>query len=452
MKKEKQEKKQDKKILYNFQQAALDKIRNFDNALLAAEMGTGKTLMSIEQSERWNSPALVCLVLKSTVQQWLDELESQTDRRVFNGYKRTKSDGIDAFIACSERKCIVIGYDAYKARCAKKLREYINANSNDVTMICDESSLIGNMKSQRTKSVLKSNTAHKIMLSGTPATGGKMENLIPTMHLLGWSITKDEFLHDYCDVYEWTNPARPWVVIPIIQGYKNIDQLHKELEKHGTVFLTMEEAGVELPEVTEQNIRQKRTADYKKFMKNGIITIGDEEIIGDNSLTKMMRARQLCSIYNPERAAAVEELLLQAGTEPVVVFYNWTAELDILKSICERLKRPVSVVNGQGRDLSAYYAGTPGTVVCVQYRAGSMGLNLQSSRICIFFSLPLSFSDFTQAKARVHRIGQNRNCVFYTIVCEDSVEEDILYTLTERKDYSEQLFARTYGELGGVAA
>ena len=346
MKKEKQ----DKKILYNFQQAALDKIKNFDNILLAAEMGTGKTLMSIEQSERYDSPALVCLVLKSTVQQWLDELESQTDRRVFNGYKKTKTDGIDAFIACSERKCIVIGYDAYKALCAKKLREYINANAESVTMICDESSLIGNMKSQRTKSVLKSDTAHKIMLSGTPATGGKMENLIPTMHLLGWPITKEEFLQNYCDVYEWTNPARPWVTIPIIQGYKNIDELHAGLEQHGTVFLTMEDAGVELPEVTEQSIRQKKTSDYKKFMKNGIITIGDEEIIGDNSLTKMMRARQLCSIYNPERAAAVEELLLQAGTEPVVVFYNWTAELDILKSICERLKRPVSVVNGQTRE------------------------------------------------------------------------------------------------------
>lgn len=450
MKKEKQEKKQEKKILYNFQQAALDKIRNFDNALLAAEMGTGKTLMSIEQSERYGSPVLVCLVLKSTVQQWLDELESQTDRRVFNGYKKTKNDGIDAFIACSERKCIVIGYDAYKARCAKKLREYINANSNDVTMICDESSLIGNMKSFRTKAVLKSDTAHKILLSGTPH-GGKLENLLSTMQILGWPMTKEKFLQKFCDVYEWTNPARPWVTIPIIQGYKNIDELHAGLEQHGTVFLTMDEAGVELPERIEQKIKQKKTADYKKFMKNGIIAIGDEEIIGDNSLTKMMRARQLCSIYNPERAAAVEELLLQAGNEPVVVFYNWIAELDILKSICERLKRPVSVVNGSGRDLFAYNAKTPGTVVCVQYRAGAMGLNLQNSRICIFFSLCLSYSDYEQAKARVHRIGQKKNCIFYTIICEDSVEEDILYTLAERRDYSEQLFARTYGEIGGVA-
>lgn len=344
-----------KKNLYKFQQAALDKIKNFDNALLAAEMGTGKTLMSITQSERWDSPVLVCLVLKSTVQQWLDELESQTDRKIFNGYKKTKKDGIQAFIDYEGRKAVVIGYDAYKAKCSEPLRAYINQNPDNVTMVCDESSLIGNMQSQRTKAVLKSKTRHKILLSGTPASGGKLINLIPSMHMLGWKMTKEEFLKRYCDVYEWTDPSRPWVTIPIIQDYKNIDELHEGLEQHGTVFLTMEEAGVELPEVTEQRVKQKVSADYKKFMKSGIIEINGQEIVGDNNLTKMMRARQLCSIYNPERAAAVEELLQQAENEPVVIFYNWTAELDILKAICERLKRPVSVVNGQIKDLSAYY-------------------------------------------------------------------------------------------------
>lgn len=70
-----------KKELYKFQQEALAQVGDRDNILLAAEMGTGKTLMSITQSERWNSPILICLVLKSTVQQWIDELESQTERK-----------------------------------------------------------------------------------------------------------------------------------------------------------------------------------------------------------------------------------------------------------------------------------------------------------------------------------------------------------------------------------
>lgn len=432
-----------KKQLYKFQQEALAQVGDRDNILLAAEMGTGKTLMSITQSERWNSPILICLVLKSTVQQWIDELESQTERRVFNAYKHSKRDGMDAFMACTERKALVIGYDAYKAYRATELRAYINQHSEDVTIICDESSLIGRMKSERTKAVLKSKTRHKILLSGTPATGGRMENLLPSMYMLGWPMSKEKFLQEYCEVYEWADPARPWVIIPLITGYKNLDKLRAGLKEHGTIFLTMEEAGVELPEVTEQRIKIKTPPEYKKFMKNGIVQIGDQDIVGENPLTKMLYSRQICSVYNPAKITAFEELLQQAETETVVVFYNWTAELQILQRICERLQRPVCVVNGQRKDLTAYKNKEPGTVILAQYRAASMGLNLQESRIVIFYSLCLSYSDYEQAKARVHRIGQTRNCIFYNLLCEDSIEEHILSVLEERKDYTEQLFTET---------
>lgn len=442
-----------KKNLYKFQEAALKQIKDRDNVLLAAEMGTGKTLMSIEQSERWDSDILVCLVLKSTLRQWLDELSSQTGRKIFNGYKKTKKDGIKAFIDYDGKKAIVIGYDAYKAKCAALLRDYVNKNAERVTMICDESSLIGHVESERTKAVLKSKTKHKILCSGTPCSGGKMENLLPSMKMLGWKMTKEQFLKDYCDVYEWNDPARPWVTIPIIQGYKNIEQLRAGLKEHGTVFLTMEEAGVELPPETTQQIEITTPAEYKKFMRTGIVEVNGQEIVGENNLTKMLYSRQICSVYNQAKAAAVEELLEQAGDEPVIVFYNWTAELKIMESICERLKRPISVVNGQKRDLTAYEENRSGTVILAQYQAASMGLNLQEHcRICIYFSPCLSYSDFEQSKARVHRIGQKRNCIFYTLICKDSVEESIMQTLAERRDYTEQLFTEQYGPKAKVAA
>lgn len=442
-----------RKNLYKFQEAALKQIKDRDNVLLAAEMGTGKTLMSIEQSERWDSDILVCLVLKSTLKQWLDELSSQTGRKIFNGYKKTKKDGIKAFIDHDGKKAIVIGYDAYKAKCAALLRDYVNKNAERVTMICDESSLIGHIESERTKAVLKSKTKHKILCSGTPCSGGKMENLLPSMKMLGWQMTKEQFLKDYCYVYEWNDPARPWVTIPIIQGYKNIEQLRAGLKEHGTVFLTMEEAGVELPPETTQQIEITTPAEYKKFMRTGIVEVNGQEIVGENNLTKMLYSRQICSVYNQAKAAAVEELLEQAGDEPVIVFYNWTSELKILQSICERLKRPISVVNGQKRDLTAYEENRPGTVILAQYQAASMGLNLQEHcRICIYFSPCLSYSDFEQSKARVHRIGQKRNCIFYTLICKESVEESIMQTLAERRDYTEQLFTEQYGPKAEVQA
>ena len=448
----KQMKKRQKKDLYPFQREALEKIKDFDNAALFWQMGAGKTVSSIELTEYWNSPILVCLVLKSTVSQWLDELYNQTERQVFNGYKRTKKDGIEAFIASPDKKAIVIGYDAYKAKCGARLREYINQHAEDVTIICDESSLIGHMESERTKAVMDTAARHKLLLSGTPATGGRMEAMTPTMNMLGWEMTKKDFLRQFCYVYEWTDPTRPWRTIPIIQGYHDIDALRVGLKEHGGSFITMEEAGVQLPETTEQRISIATTPEYQKFMIKGIVYIDDTEIVGENNLTKMLYARQICSVYNPAKAAALEELLEQAGDEPVIVFYNWTAELKILRGVCEHLKRPVSVVNGQKKDLSAYEQNAPGTVILAQYQAASMGLNLQRSRICIFFSPVCSYSLYEQAKARVYRIGQKRNCIFYNLICEDSIEEHIMQTLAERKDYTEQLFTEQYGPKAEVAA
>lgn len=433
-----------KKQLYDFQRQALDKIESRDNAALFWQMGAGKTVSSLELTERWNSQILICLVLKSTVSQWIDELQGQTDRQVFNGYKRTKKDGIKPFIDATGRKAIVIGYDAYKAKSAAELRQYINDNEKDVTMICDESSLIGHMTSERTKAVMKTQVRHRLLLSGTPASGGKLEAMIPTACMLGWHMTKEEFLQQFCHVYEWTDPTRPWMTIPIIQGYKNIDKLREGLKEHGGSFITMEEAGVQLPETTEQIISIQTPPEYKRFMKNGIVKIGDQEIIGENNLTKMLYSRQICSVYNPAKAVALEELLQQAGDEMVVIFYNWTAELYVLQKIREKLGRPMSIVNGQKKDLKEYEAGTPGTVILCQYQAASMGLNLQRARICVFYSQCLSYSDYEQAKARIHRIGQSRNCNFYNLICSDSIEEDILETLEQRRDYTEQLFTEKH--------
>lgn len=412
-----------KKQLYDFQRQALDKIQDRDNAALFWQMGAGKTVSAIELTERetWNTPTLICLVLKSTVSQWIDELQGQTDRQVFNGYKKSKKDGVKTFINAAGRKALVIGYDAYKAKSAAELRQYINDNEKDVTMICDESSLIGHMTSERTKAVMKTQVRHRLLLSGTPATGGKMEAMIPTMNMLGWNITKEKFLQQFCHVYEWTDPTRPWMTI------------------------TMEEAGVQLPATTEQIISIQTPPEYKRFMKNGIVKIGDTEIVGENNLTKMLYARQICSVYNPAKAVALEELLQQAGDEMVVIFYNWTAELYVLQKIREKLGRPMSIVNGQKKDLQEYEKGTPGTVILCQYQAASMGLNLQRARICIFYSQCLSYSDYEQAKARIHRIGQSRNCNFYNLICEGSIEEDILETLEQRKDYTEQLFTEKHG-------
>ena len=432
------------RTLFNFQKEAIESISKNRNALLAWQMGTGKTISSIELAKIYGSDILVCLVLKSTVQQWIDELTEQTEMHVFNGYKRTKKDGISQFIQCSERKAIVIGYDAYKTNGCDALRKYICKNASNVTLICDESSLIGHRTSQRTKAVLKTDAEHKIFLSGTPATGGKMENILPTATMLGWDITYDEFLTRYCYVNHFVDRNNPWRRFDIITGYHDIDDMRENLKKHGTSFLTMEEAGWQLPESQKIIVDTDIIQAYKKFKKTSLVEIDGKEIIGDNALTQMLYERQLCScIYNKNRTDAIFDLLSEAGDEPVVIFYNWTAELNKLEEICEQLQKPVDYVNGSGRSLRHYDAGDAGTVILCQYQAAAMGLNLQKARICIFASLCLSYSDFDQAQARINRIGQKRNTLFYIPICKGTVEEKIYKTLKERKDYTIKLFTES---------
>ena len=46
--------------------------------------------------------------------------------------------------------------------------------------------------------------------------------------------------------------------------------------------------------------------------------------------------------------------------------------------MCIRMERPVSVINGQRKDLTCYEKDQD-SVTLIQYQAGAMGLNLQKS-------------------------------------------------------------------------
>ncbi len=128
-----------------------------------------------------------------------------------------------------------------------------------------------------------------------------------------------------------------------------------------------------LPEQIEQKIMLSKTKEYTYFMKNSYIDLdtlnchrfvddsdfyGNDvtphvELIGDNALTKILYARQLCGQYHKEKLQAFRDLL-ESTEDRLIVFYNFNEELNKLKKICESLNRQVSFVNGSGRSTDAY--------------------------------------------------------------------------------------------------
>ena len=71
-----------------------------------------------------------------------------------------------------------------------------------------------------------------------------------------------------------------------------------------------------------------------------------------------------------------------------------------------------------------------------------MGLNLQSASKIVYFTPPLSSELYEQSKKRTHRIGQNKTCFYWKLICKGSIEERIYRVLAMRKDYTEALFVK----------
>jgi SNF2 family DNA or RNA helicase len=340
------------------------------------------------------------------------------------------------FMTCtSEYPAVgVINYDLIWRR--KELLKLQN-----FTLMLDESSLIQNETSKRSRFILKLKPRNVILLSGTP-TGGKYEKLWSQMHLLGWDISKKLYWNQYVNV-EYLD-LMEGKSIPVVTGYKNVDRLKRKMAEHGCQFLKTDEV-FDLPDQVFQKIRIPASKEYKKFHKDRIITIEDETLVGDTTLTKMLYERELCGQFSKAKLKAFTDLV-ESTEDRLIVFYNFTEELErmqdaLLKIDFHDYSQRFSVVNGQVKALQNY-EDKSNSITFIQYQAGAMGLNLQKASRMIFFTLPLSSELYEQAKKRIHRIGQNKPCFYYQMICKGTVEEKILKTLEMRKDYTRKLFEK----------
>ena len=318
------------------------------------------------------------------------------------------------------------------------------AQLKDFTLMLDESSLIQNENSKRSKFILKKlHPENVILLSGTP-TGGKYERLWSQLSLLGWKISKKMFYDQYVRYHYDDVNGFPLMVI---DGYKNEERLKRKMREHGCNFLKTDEV-FDLPEQIHQTIKVGTTKEYRKFRKDCIVSWEETfppcndiryiELVGDTTLTKMLYERQLCGQYNPDKLKVFEDLL-ESTNDRLIVFYNFTAELDALTEIACNCGRKFSLVNGYDKQLDNYET-VGDSITFIQYQAGAMGLNLQKANKIIYFTPPLSSELFEQSKKRIHRIGQEKPCFYYYLTCKGSIEEKIYRTLEMRKDYTEALF------------
>ena len=414
--------------LFDYQEKALALTSDKDNSAFYYDIGLGKTFIGSERLRLYGERVNIIVCQKSKIKDWCEHFkEHYTDYAVFD---LTDKKDMQTFMIYPIYKCIgIINYElAYRREELRQLKDF--------TMMLDESSMIKNETAKRTKFILSLKPSHTILLSGTP-TDGKYEFLYSQLRLLGWKITKTAYYNRYIKT-ELRSYGGP--MFRVVTGYKNVSELKAKLKEYGAVFAKAEEV-IKLPE--KKFIKEYSTvsSDYKKFMKDRVIKIDDKELTGDSTLSKRLYARMLCSAYSKDKISRLIDLV-NSTSDRVIIFYNFNTELEALRKVL--FDRPISIVNGQVKDLKAY-ENNDNSVTLIQYQAGAMGLNLQKANRIIYFSLPERSELFEQSKARICRIGQEKQCYYHIMMCHKSVEEKIYECLLMRKDYTDELFRKEFG-------
>lgn len=195
---------------------------------------------------------------------------------------------------------------------------------------------------------------------------------------------------------------------------------------------------------------------YRKLEADMIASADAGEVTASNALVKSMRLRQAtgdrtrldgAAATTPisgarEKARALHDWLEGIpADEPVVVFGEFTDDLDAVAAVADEMGRPYSEVSGRGKTLSEWQAGET-TILGVQTRSGGLGIDLSRSRLAVFYSVGWSLGDHYQALSRIKGVGQKRAPGYYYLVAAGTIDETIATALVERRDVVESVMAR----------
>ncbi|KAJ3155774.1 hypothetical protein HDU86_004243 [Geranomyces michiganensis] len=130
---------------------------------------------------------------------------------------------------------------------------------------------------------------------------------------------------------------------------------------------------------------------------------------------------------------------LRTGGHRTLLFSGFTGTLDILEDFM--IYRGISYCRLDGStsrprrtlDIRLFnHKESPYEIFLISTRAGGLGINLTSADTVIFYDSDWNPQSDIQALARAHRIGQTKPVTVYRLVCQDTVEEQMLSRLQKK--------------------
>lgn len=208
--------------LRKYQQEAVDLVLRRERCLLALDLGTGKTVVSIaaieELRKRGEVKCAVLIMSSSLTRQWEERIAQFTDSSVIV---------IDGSISLKKRSTILDeairnppAYLVIGIRQAVSDLKSIQSLKPELVLV-DEVTSIKNFSTQQTKAIKKLKPRYRVGLTAEPIENGKAEELFSIMQWIDPDVFGD-----------WQSFERSYINrnnYGIVTGYKNMRELNARL-------------------------------------------------------------------------------------------------------------------------------------------------------------------------------------------------------------------------------
>ena len=424
--------------LYDYQEQYIAKLP--DSCIMAADLGTGKTLMSLAHWEKRRkavapvgypnlsnpfiaSPPLLIVAPASKIRtgDWQEEAQ-----RWFGRF------GSDAMPDIT-----YISYESLRLMDKKTRRprhwQFTGARNGGVVydVIADECHALKNPQSKQSKAIYEivQSGGLFIGLSGTPMPNGWID-FAGYSKLFGFVKGITEFKNKYCRIQDYKG-------FPEIIGYNNIPELESQLKR--VAFKLSREQADELPSRKMIGVNIKLTPKDAKLYTELKVTRKDPR-----TQELLDTAPRLLSVLRQSTVNGRLDSLLSVvndTSDNVVIFYNYISERQaILKALAKTDKKILRYDGEVHNVLPRANAELKNTVLVAHYKSASTGLNLQWANVTIYFSPTYSYQEFEQSIGRTHRNGQTKKCLYYLFNVRDTVDRNIWDCLRDKRDFNEKLW------------
>jgi len=411
-------------------------------AVLADDMGLGKTIQGIGVAELLSQDIDISKVLvicpASLKSQWRLEIKrfSNRDCQIVLGSARERAQQYAApcfFSICNYEQVL-------------RDIKVIEAVRWDL-IILDEGQRIKNWESKTSRTIKALKSPFALVLSGTPLEN-RLDELFSVVEFIDYRRLGPAFR--FYNRYRVTDERGK------VLGYKNLDDLRQRLRP---VLLrrTRKQVMKELPPRTTE-IRRIPPTDEQLAIHDGqkriISSIVRKRYFTEMDFLRLQKALLLCrmsanSTYlvdkqHPGYSSKLEELdallgqLMDEDNRKVILFSEWTTMLNLIEPLLHKRKLDFvrldgSVPQKKRQALMHAFQTEPSCKLFITTNAGSTGLNLQAANTVINVDLPWNPAVLEQRIARAHRMGQKRPVQVFLLVTENTLEENLLTTLSAKQ-------------------